>query len=241
MLLGEFDPTLAVHAIPGAGTDVPLWILGSSTFGAQLAGILGLPYAFASHFAPDELMRALAFYRQRFQPSKQLEKPYAMVGLHVVAADTDAEAQRLFTSVLQSNTNHLRNVRGPQQPPIDDIESYWTPQEKLQVMHKLQYAVVGSRETVRAGLEQLIEQTQADELMVVTAVYEHAARVRSLEILAEVGGLAGGGTEAGGRRGLKRPAYHHGDGAATHARGRGGASDLFAPSPRTGPREGAWE
>ena len=191
LLLGEFDPTLAVHAIPGANTNVPLWILGSSTFGAQLAGILGLPYAFASHFAPDELMRALEFYRQRFQPSKQLEKPHAMVGLHVVAADTDAEAQRLFTSVLQSNTNHLRNVRGPQQPPIDDIESYWTPQEKIQVMHKLQYAVVGSRETVRAGLERLIEQTQADELMVVTAVFEHAARVRSLEILAEVGGLAG--------------------------------------------------
>lgn len=191
LLLGENNPELAVRAIPGMGTNVPLWILGSSTFGAQLAGILGLPYAFASHFAPDELMRALAFYRQRFAPSAQLETPYAMVGLHVVAADTDAEAWRLFSTVQQSSTNHLRNHRGPQPPPIDDIETYWTPQEKLQVMHKLQYAVVGSRETVRVGLERLIAETEADELMVVTAVYEHAARVRSLEILAEVAGLAG--------------------------------------------------
>jgi luciferase family oxidoreductase group 1 len=191
LLLGAEDERMAVRAIPGMGTDVPLWILGSSTFGAQLAGILGLPYAFASHFAPDALMEALAFYRQRFQPSRQLERPHAMVGLHIVAADTDAEAQRLFTSVQQSMTNHMRNVRGPQQPPLEDIESYWTPQEKVEVLHKLKYAIVGSRETVRAGLEHLIEQTQADELMVVTAVFEHEARVRSLEILAEVAGLSG--------------------------------------------------
>ena len=198
-LLGEVEPGQAIQAVPGTGTDVPIWILGSSTYGAQLAGILGLPYAFASHFAPDALMDALAFYRQRFQPSRQLERPYAMVGLHVVAAETDAEAWRLFTSVQQSSTNQVRGRRGQQPPPIDDIESYWTPQEKAQVMHKLQYAVVGSRETVRAGLERLIEQTGADELMVVTAVYEHAARVRSLEILAEAaGGLAGGGPSGGG-------------------------------------------
>jgi len=187
-LFGAVQPGQAVQAIPGTGLDVPLWILGSSTYGAQLAGILGLPYAFASHFAPDELMNALAFYRQRFQPSRQLDHPHAMVGLHVVAADTDAEARRLFTSVQQLSTNHLRGHRGPQPPPIDDIEAYWTPQEKLQASHKLQYAVVGSPETVRAGLEAVIAQTGADELMVVTAVYEHAARLRSLEILAEVAG-----------------------------------------------------
>lgn len=190
MLMGPVQQGQHIQAVPGTDTNVPLWILGSSTYGAQLAGILGLPYAFASHFAPDLLLEALDLYRQRFKPSAQLQQPYAMVGIPVIAAETDAEAQYLFTSTQQSSTNHLRNVRGQMPPPIDDMDSYWTPQEKLQVMHKLQYAVVGSRETVRAGLEWIVQQTGASELMIVSAIWDHAARVRSLEIVAEaVGGL----------------------------------------------------
>ncbi len=193
-LLGPAQPMQSIQAVPGVDANVPLWILGSSTYGGQLAGILGLPYSFASHFAPDLLLEALDFYRQRFQPSKQLDRPYAMVGVPVVAADTDEEAQFLFTSLLQSSVNMLRGKRGQQPPPIADIESYWTPQEKLQTMHKYQYAVVGSKETVRAGLERIVEVTGADELICVSAIYDHQKRVRSLEILAEAaGGLSANG------------------------------------------------
>jgi luciferase family oxidoreductase group 1 len=184
--LGEVQPGQLVRAVPGAGLAVPLWILGSSTFGAQLAAALGLPYAFASHFAPDALMAALDVYRQTFQPSEQLATPYAMVGLNVVAAATDAEARRLFTTQQQAFTNLHRGQPGPQQPPIDDIDQYWTPAEKLRASHMLTYAVVGGPETVRAGVRRLVEATGADELMVVSAIYDHAARVRSYEILAEV-------------------------------------------------------
>jgi luciferase family oxidoreductase group 1 len=190
-LLGEVQPGQRVQAFPGGGTRIPLWILGSSTFGAQLAAILGLPYAFASHFAPDALLDALAIYRERFQPSAQLEKPHAMVGLPVIVAETDAEARRLFTSSQQSFTNLHRGMPGPLPPPIDDIDSYWTPMEKLQASRMQRYAVVGSPETVRQGLELVIEQTKADEVMVVSAIYDHAARVRSYELLAEIGGLPG--------------------------------------------------
>jgi luciferase family oxidoreductase group 1 len=186
LLLGAVEQGQYVQAVPGAGTNVPIWILGSSTFGAQLAAILGLPYAFASHFAPDALLDALDLYRERFKPSDQLERPYAMVGLQVVAAETDAEAKRLFTTQQQSFVNLHRGRPGPQQPPIDDIETYWSPTEKLQASHMLQYAVVGSPETVRNGIERILAETQADELMVVSAIYDHAARVRSYEILAEV-------------------------------------------------------
>ncbi|MGE3271526.1 MAG: LLM class flavin-dependent oxidoreductase [Chloroflexota bacterium] len=194
ILLGDLQPNQHIQAVPGTGTEVPLWILGSSTYGGQLAGILGLPYAFASHFAPDLLLEALDFYRQRFQPSKQLDRPYAMVGLPVIAADTDEEARYLFTSTQQSSVNMVRGRRGQLPPPIADIETYWTPSEKLQTMHKLQFAVVGSRETVREGLERVIAHTQADELMLVSAIYDHEARKRSLEIVAEAaGGLTGAG------------------------------------------------
>jgi luciferase family oxidoreductase group 1 len=175
-----------VQAVPGAGTEVPIWILGSSTFGAQLAAILGLPYAFASHFAPDALLDALSIYRERFQPSAQQDRPYAMVGVQLVAAETDAEARRLFTTVQQGFTNLRRGRPGPQQPPIDDIEAYWTPAEKLQASHMLRYAIVGSPETVRVGLERLIAETRADEVMVVSNIFDPTARVRSYEILAEV-------------------------------------------------------
>ncbi len=168
-----------MQAVPGTGLNVPLWILGSSLFGAQLAGLLGLPYAFASHFAPDALMQALQVYRAKFQPSRQLDRPYAMVGVNVIVAETDEEARRLFTSVQQSFTNLFRGTRGRLMPPIDDIEAYWSPMEKLQASNMLACSFVGSRETVRAGLERFIAQTGADELMVATAVYDQAARLRS--------------------------------------------------------------
>lgn len=174
----------AVRAVPGAGTEVPIWILGSSTFGAELAAQLGLPYAFASHFAPDALLVALDVYRKTFRPSKQLDHPYAMAGVNVVAADTDEEARRLFTTIQQSFTNLVRGAGGKLQPPIDNIDDYWTPAEKYHVSHMLKYSIVGSAETVRRGLEDFVALTKADELMIVCSLYDHAARVRSYEIVA---------------------------------------------------------
>ena len=185
-LLGPLQPGQAIQAVPGTDSNVPIWILGSSLFGAQLAGMLGLPYAFASHFAPNALLPALQAYRQRFEPSAQLDRPYAMVGVNVIAADTDEEARRLFTSAQQSFTNMFRGTRGKLQPPIDDIETYWTPAEKAQAMGMLACSFVGSAQTVREGLEGFIEQTGADELIVASAIYDHSARLRSYEILADV-------------------------------------------------------
>ena len=173
-----------VVATPGAGTKVPLWILGSSLYGAQLAALLGLPYAFASHFAPEALLPALAVYRERFEPSVQLERPWAMVAANVIAAETDEEARRLFTSVQQSFTNIHRGRRGKLPPPIDDIETYWAPEEKVRASAMLARSFVGAPETVRAGLEAFVEETQADELIVASAIWEHAARLRSYELLA---------------------------------------------------------
>jgi luciferase family oxidoreductase group 1 len=185
-LLGPVQPDQAIQAVPGAGSNVPLWILGSSLFGAQLAAMLGLPYAFASHFAPGALMQALHVYRERFQPSAQLDRPHAMVGVNVIAADTDEEARRLFTSAQQAFTNMFRGTRGKLQPPIDDIESYWTPHEKAQAMSMLSCSFVGSAKTVREGLEGFIAETGADELIVASAIYDHGKRLRSYEILSDV-------------------------------------------------------
>ena len=185
-LLGPLQPGQRVQAVPGTDTNVPLWILGSSLFGAQLAAMLGLPYAFASHFAPDALIPALQVYRSRFEPSAQLERPYAMVGCNVVAADTDAEARRLFTSAQQSFTRIFRGTRGQLPPPVDDIESFWSPEEKPRVSAMLARSFVGSHETVRRRLAAFIEETKADEVIVASAIYDHAARLRSYEILAEV-------------------------------------------------------
>ena len=184
--LGPLQPGQTVQAVPGTGLKVPIWILGSSLFGAQLAAEMGLPYAFASHFAPDALMQALQIYRATFKPSAQLARPYAMVGVNVIAAETDAEARRLFTSAQQAFTNAFRGTRRQLQPPIDDIESYWSPMEKLQVSSMLACSFVGSPQTVQQGLERFIEQTGADELMVASAIYDHSARLRSYEILAGV-------------------------------------------------------
>ncbi|HET8697415.1 MAG TPA: LLM class flavin-dependent oxidoreductase [Gammaproteobacteria bacterium] len=190
--LGPLQPGKPVQAVPGTGTNVPLWILGSSLYGAQLAAALGLPYAFASHFAPDELMRALEVYRANFRPSAQLDRPYAMVGANVIAADTDAAARRLFTSAQQAFTNLFRGARGQLLPPIDDIEAYWTPLEKAQASRMLACSFVGAASTVREGLERFVAHTGADEVIVAAAVYEHAARLRSYEILAETFDLTKG-------------------------------------------------
>jgi len=188
--LGDLQPGQVMQAVPGTGLKVPLWILGSSLFGAQLAAALGLPYAFASHFAPGDLMPALAIYRENFRPSAQLEKPYAMVGANVIVADSDAEAKRLFTSSQQAFTNLLRGTRGQLLPPIDDIERYWAPHEKAQAQRMLECSFVGSPATVRSGLGQFVADTGADEVIVAAAIYDHAARLRSYELLAESFDLA---------------------------------------------------
>ncbi len=184
-LLGPRKPGQAVEAVPGTGLEVPLWILGSSLYGAQLAAALGLPYAFASHFAPGDLMPALATYRAAFKPSPQLAAPYAMVGVNAVVAETDAEARRLFTSVQQAVTNLLRGARGLLQPPIDDIESYWTPAEKAHASRMLGCSFVGSPATVRAGLAEFAKATAADEIIVAAGIFDRSARLRSYELLAE--------------------------------------------------------
>ncbi len=184
-LLGPPQPGQRINAIPGSNTNVPLWILGSSLYGAELAAVLGLPYSFASHFAPDALMPALTLYREHFRPSAQAAAPYAMPALQVVAADSDQEAWRLFTSTQQSFANMQRNARGPLPPPIDDIEAYWSPAEKERASHMLTYAVVGGPETVREGLRRFMALTAADEVMIAGSIYDHAARLRSFEIVAE--------------------------------------------------------
>lgn len=178
------QPGQRVQAVPAAGTEVPLWILGSSTYGAQLAAELGLPYAFASHFAPAQLLPALQIYRSRFKPSAQLAQPYAMVGVNIIAAESDAEARRLATTQQMSFANILRGARGLSKPPIDDIESYWSPMEKAQVSKMLDRSIIGSPDTVCAGIDRLVAETGADELMIVSDVYEHSARLRSLELIA---------------------------------------------------------
>jgi luciferase family oxidoreductase group 1 len=183
-LLGDPVDGQHVRAIPGMGTHVPIWILGSSLYGARLAAALGLPYAFASHFAPDALLPALEIYRAEFRPSEQLQQPHAMVACNVICAESDEVARRLFTSQQQSWTNILRGRRGPLPPPIDDIEAYWTPNEKTQAMRMLARSFVGAPSTVREGLDAFVQETAADELIVASAVYEHAARLRSYELLA---------------------------------------------------------
>jgi len=174
-----------IRAVPGAGLKVPLYILGSSLYGAQLAGMLGLPFAFASHFAPDALHQALAIYRERFEPSEQLDKPHAIVACNVVAADTEAEARRLFTSPQQSFVNLVRGTRGQLRPPIDDIENYWSPAEKAHVSRMLSCAFVGTGGQIADRLHGFLAQTKADELIVAAAIYDHPSRLRSYEILAE--------------------------------------------------------
>ncbi len=188
-LQGYFRPVApgqAVRAVPGAGLQVPLWLLGSSLYSAQLAASLGLPYAFASHFAPDHLEQALALYRSEFEPSEALARPYTMAGVNVFAAETDAEARRLFTSLEQAFVALQRGVPGLLQPPVESMDGLWAPREKMIVEHTMRESIVGSRETVRQGLEDFIDHTGVDEIIVAAQIYDHAARLRSFEIVAEV-------------------------------------------------------
>jgi luciferase family oxidoreductase group 1 len=195
--LAPASPGQLVRAVPGEGTNVPVWLLGSSTFSAQLAALYGLPFAFASHFAPQELMEALFLYRENFQPSERLEKPYVMTGLPVIAAETDKEAQRLATTPA---LRFLKLIRGEPfllSPPIDNMEEVWTPDERLLVEAKFGAAIVGGPQTVRRKIERFIEKTQADEVMVVSDIFDHQKRLRSYEIVADVmKGIAGESVES---------------------------------------------
>ena len=184
-LLGLPQENQSIHAIPGEGTNVPLWILGSSLYGAQLAGMFGLPYAFASHFAPQAITEAVSIYRERFEPSTQLSKPHVMVGCNVIVADTEDEARKLFTSPQQQFTRMVRGTRGQLPPPVDDIESYWSPIEREHVSSMLTCSFYGSTETIKDKLTVLVDTTKADELMVVAAIWDHQARIRSFELLAQ--------------------------------------------------------
>ncbi|MEX2482860.1 MAG: LLM class flavin-dependent oxidoreductase [Gammaproteobacteria bacterium] len=185
-LLGPVEAGQAVRAVPGAGLAVPVWVLGSSLFGAQLAALFGLPFAFASHFAPDALVQALEIYRARFQPSEFLAEPYVMVGAGLYAADSDAEARRLFSSVQIQFTNLFRGAPGVLEPPRDDMDTYWTPAERAGVERALTYALVGSAATVRDRLEAFLELTAADEVMLSAQIYDHRARLRAYELGAEI-------------------------------------------------------
>ena len=191
-LLGDPDPGQAIRAVPGAGSKVPLWMLGSSLYGAQLAAALGLPYAFASHFAPDALDDALAVYRDRFEPSEQLDGPHAVPCINVVVADTDRDARRLFTTVQQMFAAMVRGTRGLMPPPIDDIETHWTAMEKVHASRMLACSFVGTPDTVRDALAGFVARTGADELMVHVPVFDEGARIRSMELLAGVAGELGG-------------------------------------------------
>jgi luciferase family oxidoreductase group 1 len=183
---GPVEPGQTVQAVPGAGLKVPIWLLGSSLFSAQLAALLGLPYAFASHFAPTDMMAALNLYRNEFKPSESLERPYTMAGINVFAASGDAEAARLFTSLQQQFVNLRRGVPGPLNPPVDTMEGRWSAFEKAGVEQALRESVVGSPETVRQGLESFLDRTGVDEVLVTASIFDHALRLRSFEIVAEV-------------------------------------------------------
>ncbi len=188
-LQAYFGPVVAnqpVLAVPGGGLAVPIWLLGSSLFSAQLAAALGLPFAFASHFAPDYLEAALKIYREKFRPSPALPQPYAMAAIGVVAADTDAAAARLFTSLQQSFVKLRRGTPGKLPPPVDTMDNLWSPAEAAMVGHAFREAVVGSPATVKRGLAQFLQRTGIDELMITAAIYDHAARLRSYELVAHL-------------------------------------------------------
>ncbi|MBC7150822.1 LLM class flavin-dependent oxidoreductase [Ciceribacter selenitireducens] len=185
-LLGEPTEDQALLAVPGMRSHVPLWLLGSSLYSAHLAAALGLPYAFASHFAPDQLMEAISIYRDRFQPSDELDKPYVMVGIMGVAAETDAEAEHLFTSSQQQFVNLRRNVRKAFPRPIETMEGYWSEVERYGVEHTLRYAVVGAAATARTKLAEFLKMTGADELIVSMPIHSVEQRLRSVEIFADL-------------------------------------------------------
>jgi luciferase family oxidoreductase group 1 len=179
------EPGQRIRAVPGAGLDVPVWILGSSLYGAELAALLGLPYAFASHFAPLQMEEAVALYRARFRPSPALAKPHVMLGLNVFAADTETEATRIFTSVQQAFANLRRGRPGLLPRPVDDIEAVLSPGEMAMIAQALACTVVGNPDKVRRGLAAFVARTGADEVMITSTIHDHAARRRSIEIAAE--------------------------------------------------------
>jgi luciferase family oxidoreductase group 1 len=174
-----------VRAIPGEGAKVPIWLLGSSDFSAQLAGYLGLPFAFAGQFSPAYMQAALTLYRERFQPSDVLAQPYAMVGVNVFAADTQAEAEFLSTSHKQAHVNLIRGTPGQFPPPVQNMDDIWLPHEKASVESTLRASIIGDAATVKTQLQAFIDSTQADELIINSMLYEHAARLRSYEIVAQ--------------------------------------------------------
>lgn len=187
-LQGYFRPVKpgqAVQAVPGSGLDIPIWLLGSSLFSAQLAAALGLPFAFASHFAPDLLGEALELYRSGFRPSPSLKRPYSMAAVAVCAADTDNAASRLFTSLQLSFVNLRRGTPGPLPAPVDSMEGRWSPAEETMVAHAFSEAIVGSPATAKRGIEAFVRRTAVDELMVTGSIYDHTARLRSFEIVAQ--------------------------------------------------------
>jgi luciferase family oxidoreductase group 1 len=183
--LGPRTPDQKVIAVPGSGTNVPVWLLGSSLFSAQLAGERGLPYAFASHFAPGYMHEAIRVYRNHFKPSAFLEKPYVMLGVPLVAADTDERADYLATSVYQRILALMRGQSLMQRPPVETMDGLWLPHEREAVASFLGLAMVGGPQKIRAKLDVLLEQTQADELIFTCDLYEHADRLRSYEVLAQ--------------------------------------------------------
>jgi luciferase family oxidoreductase group 1 len=174
-----------VRAIPGEGTEVPIWLLGSSTYSAQLAAALGLPFAFASHFAPAHLHDALHLYRQNFQPSDQCKEPYTMACINVIAAETDDEAATLATSFYRLALGLIRNVRKPLQPPISSMEGEWYEHEKAAVKQMMLYSYIGSNQTVKKELDQFLEDTQVDEIMVASYIYDNQKKIRSYELISD--------------------------------------------------------
>ncbi|WP_454765747.1 LLM class flavin-dependent oxidoreductase [Cupriavidus campinensis] len=181
----DVRPGQRLRAVPGAGLKVPLWLLGSSLFSAQLAAAMGLPFAFASHFAPGFMRQAVDLYRRTFRPSEQLDRPHVMLGINVFAADTDAEARRLFTSLQQQFLALVRGTPGQLKPPVDDMEPLWDASEADHIRRSLAISVVGAPATVRDGLQRFVDDLRPDELMLTGQIYDHAARLRSFEIAAK--------------------------------------------------------
>lgn len=184
--LGQPKPETQVRATPGEGLKIPIWLLGSSIFSAQLAAMLGLPYAFAAHFAPAYLDESIEIYRNKFKPSENLKEPYVIAAVNVVAADTDKVANRLFTSIQLRVLANLRGNEMPLQPPVNNIDSVWSIPEKQAVDQRLKYSFVGGPATVKKNLESFLKQIQVDEIMAVSHIYEHSARLRSYEILSSL-------------------------------------------------------
>lgn len=184
--MGPISTNQPVKAYPGNNSKVPIWLLGSSTYSARLAGIKGLPFAFAAHFAPDAMLRAIEIYRDNFRPSDQLDKPYVMIGVNIIVAETDAEAQYLGTTEKQKFLSMIRGGRTKLAPPVKSMEPLWLPHEKQHIQTQLRESIHGSVDTVKSRIMDLVARTQADEIMVNAMIFEHEAKLRSYELLANI-------------------------------------------------------